>query len=50
MITTKEVCELLQIHENTVYKLVKKGLPSYKIGNTRRYDEEEVLKWIKENK
>ncbi len=50
MLNTKEVSELLKVHQNTLYKMIKEGLPSYKIGNTRRYDEKEVLQWIKENK
>ena len=49
MLNTKEMCDVLKMHENTIYKLLKQGLPSYKIGKSRRYDKDEVIAWIKEN-
>ena len=50
MIDTKQVAELLKVHPNTVYKYTEEGMPSYKLGNNLRYEKEEVMKWIKENK
>lgn len=50
MLTVKEVSELLKMHPNTISKLVKEGMPSYKIGKNRRFDADEVIKWIKEKK
>lgn len=49
MIDIKEMAKELNVHPNTVAGLVKKGMPSYKIGKARRFDKEEVFKWIKEN-
>ena len=49
MLNTSELAKELSMHENTIYNLLKKGLPSYKIGKSRRYDLEEVKSWIKEN-
>lgn len=49
VIDIKEMAKELNVHPNTVAGLVKKGMPSYKIGKARRFDKEEVFKWIKEN-
>ena len=49
MIDIKEMAKELNVHPNTVAALVKKGMPSYKIGKSRRFDKEEVIKWVKEN-
>lgn len=51
MISTKELAEYLKVHENTIYNLIKKGLPSYKIGSQEyRFEIEEVKEWLKQNK
>ena len=47
MLNIKEVAELLKVHVNTVNNLVNEGMPSYKIGRNRRFDKDEVLKWVK---
>jgi excisionase family DNA binding protein len=34
ILTIKEVCDLLQIHPTTVYKLIRKGkIPSFRSGS-----------------
>lgn len=51
MISTKELAEYLKVHENTIYNLIKKGLPFYKIGSQEyRFEIEEVKEWLKQNK
>lgn len=45
-ITTKELCELLKITPNTANTWRRKGLPYILIGNTVRYEKEEVQKWL----
>lgn len=50
MLDRKGVAELLKVHVNTVDNLVKKGMPSYKIGKSRRFDKEEIIKWAKQGK
>ncbi|MGH3038369.1 MAG: helix-turn-helix domain-containing protein [Gaiellaceae bacterium] len=51
MMTARQVAELLGVHENWVYDQAAAGvLPSYKIGGTRRFLREEVLRWIAERR
>lgn len=50
MLDRKGVADLLKVHVNTIDKLVKEGMPSYKIGKNRRFDADEVIKWVKEGK
>lgn len=50
MLDRKGVAELLKVHVNTVDNLVKKGMPSYKIGKSRRFDKDEIINWVKEEK
>ncbi len=43
--TAKEVCKYLKLTESTVYKLASNGeLPGFKIGDSWRFDMEEVIK------
>ena len=49
LVTTKEMAEILSVHENTLFNWAKEGMPRYKMGsNAVRYDVDEVLKWIRE--
>ena len=51
MMTARQVAELLGVHENWVYdQAASGGLPSYKIGGTRRFDPEELRGWIAEHR
>ncbi len=51
MMTTRQVAELLGVHENWVYDQAAAGvLPSYKIGGTRRFLAEELRAWIAEHR
>jgi excisionase family DNA binding protein len=51
MMTARQVAELLGVHENWVYEQAADGvLPSYKIGGTRRFDRDEVRRWIAEHR
>ncbi len=47
-ITTKELCDWLKISPNTANNWRRKGLPYLRVGNTVRYDKEEVQKWLNE--
>lgn len=51
LVTTKELAEILQVHENTLYNWAReKDMPRIKIGYNRvRYDVDEVMKWIEKN-
>ena len=49
--TARQVAELLGVHENWVYDQAARGvLPSYKIGGARRFDRDEVRRWIAEHR
>jgi len=51
MMTVRQVAELLGVHENWIYDQAASGeLPSYKIGGTRRFLRDEVLRWIAERR
>ena len=50
IITEKELVELLEIDEATMYKLRQKGMPFTRLNRVRRvYLVTEVLEWIKDN-
>lgn len=46
-LTVEDVSEMLQVSRITIYNLKKKGLPFLKIGKNIRFDQQEVLGWIK---
>jgi excisionase family DNA binding protein len=51
MMTARQVAELLGVHENWVYdQAVSGALPSYKIGGSRRFDPDELRRWIAGNR
>lgn len=47
--TFAEAQEFLGISHQTIYKLMKAGLPSHNIGKKRVFLKEELVKWIKEH-
>jgi excisionase family DNA binding protein len=47
-LTMKQICELLQVKERTIFNYIKSGMPAYKLGKEWRFIEEEVDKWVKE--
>ena len=48
LVTTKEMAEILSVHENTLFNWAKEGMPRYKLGsNAVRYDVKEVLEWVR---
>ena len=50
IITEKELIELLEIDETTMYKLRQKGMPFTRLNRVRRvYLVAEVVEWIKAN-
>jgi len=50
LLTVKEVSSLVQLHPNTIYKLVEKGeIPFSRIrGVCIRFEEERITEWLKE--
>jgi excisionase family DNA binding protein len=51
MVTAKELGQYLKLSESTIYKLASEGdLPGFKIGDSWRFDMEEVLSLINRSK
>ena len=51
IITAKEVGQYLKLSESTVYKLASSGeIPGFKIGDSWRFDMEEIQKMIQQSK
>jgi excisionase family DNA binding protein len=49
ILTVKEVCELLQVHQSTVYKLIKEGrIPAFRIGSDWRFLKDRIMRWMVE--
>jgi len=47
IMTTPEVAQYLQIHQSTLYKLIRRGqIPVMKIGSDYRFDREVIEKWM----
>ena len=47
--TFHEAQDFLNISHETLYKLMKQGLPSHKIGRKRVFLIEDLVRWIKEH-
>lgn len=47
--TFAEAQEFLGVSHQTLYKLMKEGLPSHKIGRKRVFLKEDIIQWIREH-
>jgi excisionase family DNA binding protein len=46
VLTVKELCHYLRVHQSTVYRLLKKGmLPGFKVGSDWRFNIEAIDRW-----
>jgi len=45
----QEAQEFLGISHQTLYNLMKKGLPSHKIGSKRVFLKEDLIRWIRDH-
>ena len=45
LLTTEDVAALLKVHPKHVYRLIKRGLPSRRVGGEWRFERGEVLAW-----
>ncbi len=51
IVTVKEVAKLLKVSHSTLYKLAANGkVPAVRIGDSWRFDMDEITKWIDSNK
>ena len=49
VLTMKEICDLLQVHKSTVYKLVRRGsIPGFRVGSDWRFRRDVIERWIVE--
>jgi excisionase family DNA binding protein len=49
VLTLREICDLLQVHPSTVYKLLREGrIPSFRIGKEWEIPERRVMRWMAE--
>ena len=48
-LTFQETQEFLGVSHQTIYRLMKQGLASHKIGKKRVFLKEELVQWIKEH-
>jgi excisionase family DNA binding protein len=46
-LTIEDLAEMLQVTRATIYNLKNKGLPYMKFGKNIRFDQDEVINWIK---
>jgi len=51
IMTAKELSQFLKLSESTIYKLASNGeIPGFKIGDSWRFELEEIQKMIRESK
>ncbi len=51
IVTAKDVAQYLKLSESTIYKLATSGeIPGFKIGDSWRFDMEEILSLINKSK
>jgi excisionase family DNA binding protein len=49
ILTLKDLCDLLHVHQSTVYRLIKKGkIPSFRIGSDWRFRRDQIERWVAE--
>lgn len=46
-LSISEVMEFLGISRPTIYRLLSKGMPCYRLGGRRIFDREELIDWVK---
>lgn len=50
MLTRIELADEFKVHANTIDKWRKMGMPTIKVGKNVRFDLQDVIKWLKEDK
>jgi len=48
-LTVEDVGEMLKVTRTTVYNLKKKGMPFIKLGKNIRFEQQEVVDWVRAN-
>ena len=47
-LTTAELARALHLDKATIYRLIKEGLPAYKVRSNYRFDLAEVKAWLRD--
>ena len=48
IITTKQAAEMLQLHQEVLYRLLNKGMiPAFRVGGQWRLIQEDLIKWAR---
>ena len=51
VLTIKEICDVLQVHPSTVYRLARqRKIPSFRIGTDWRFRRDVIERWIDQKK
>jgi excisionase family DNA binding protein len=49
VLTVKEICDLLQVHPSTIYKLIQQDkIPSFRVGSDWRFRRDLIERWMAE--
>ena len=49
ILTVREICDLLQVHQSTIYKLVRQGnIPRFRVGADWRFRKDLIERWVAE--
>src|SRR5580658_1244989 len=49
VLTVKEICDLLQVHQSTIYKMIRQGkIPTFRIGSDWRFRRDRIMRWMAE--
>jgi excisionase family DNA binding protein len=49
LLTVRELAECLRVHENTIYRLLRKhGLPAFRVGGGWRFNRETIERWMRQ--
>jgi len=48
LLNVDEACEFLSISRTKLYDLKKEGMPYIKLGNTIRFDKDQILEWVRQ--
>jgi excisionase family DNA binding protein len=47
ILTVREICDLLQVHQSTIYKMVRQGkIPCFRIGSDWRFRRDRIVRWM----
>ena len=49
MLSTKELCEYLNVSSKTLYNYRERGMPFIRVGGVIRYEKEKVMEWLANN-